>query len=199
MGAGMVLFKDPENSNAVRHHANYILRAGSKDLGATTLEGSRNGMAMLVYSALHIFGRKGYELLVDQSIEKAKAFASLIEKDPDFELITEPTLCILTYRVCPSVVQAQLAHATESKRVAINEQLNELTVWVQKYQREAGKSFVSRTRLEVLNYPNQTVTVFRVILANPLTTQQHLLEILAEQKAISQNTRIFQNLVDKAA
>ena len=199
MGAGMVLFKNPENSNAVRHHANYILRAGSKDLGATTLEGSRNGMAMLVYSALHIFGRKGYELLVDQSIEKAKLFARLIDEDPDFELVTEPTLCILTYRVCPRVVQAQLAQATESERAAINELLNELTVRVQKHQREAGKSFVSRTRLEVPDYPNQTATVFRVILANPLTTEQDLLDILAEQKNISQNTQIFRKLLDKAA
>jgi glutamate decarboxylase len=199
MGAGMVLFKNPENSNAVRHHANYILRAGSKDLGATTLEGSRNGMAMLVYSALHIFGRKGYELLVDQSIEKAKLFARLIDEDPDFELVTEPTLCILTYRVCPRAVQAQLAQSTESERTVINELLNELTVRVQKHQREAGKSFVSRTRLEVPDYPNQTATVFRVILANPLTTEQDLLDILAEQKNISQNTQIFRRLVDKAA
>ncbi len=199
MGAGMVLFKNPENSNAVRHHANYILRAGSKDLGATTLEGSRNGMAMLVYSALHIFGRTGYELLVDQSIEKARLFAQLIDSDPDFELITEPTLCILTYRVCPRVVQAQLAQATDSEKLKINQRLDDLTVRVQKQQRESGKSFVSRTRLEVAKYQGQTITVFRVILANPLTTKQDLLDILAEQKAISSTTQVFQKLIAPAA
>ena len=199
MGAGMVLFKNPENSNAVRHHANYILRAGSKDLGVTTLEGSRSGMAMLVYSSLHIFGRRGYELLVDQSLEKAKLFARLINDDPDFELTTAPTLCILTYRVCPRVVQAQLAQATDSEKAVINEQLNNLTVRVQKLQREAGKSFVSRTRLEVAHHSNQIITVFRVILANPLTTKQDLLDILEEQKTISQNTQIFRQLIDTAA
>lgn len=199
MGAGMVLFKDPEDSNAVRHHANYILRAGSKDLGATTLEGSRNGMAMLVYSALHIFGRSGYELLVNQSIEKAKTFAQLIEDDPDFELVTEPTLCLLTYRVCPRIVQAQIQQASESEKVRMNQQLDDLTVRVQKQQRESGKSFVSRTRLEVARYQGQTITVFRVILANPLTTRDDLLEILAEQKAISESTQIFQKLIATAA
>lgn len=199
MGAGMVLFKNPENSNAVRHHANYILRAGSKDLGATTLEGSRNGMAMLVYSALHIFGRKGYELLVDQSIEKANTFASLINEDPDFELITQPTLCLLTYRLCPRAVHAQLSQANATEKEAINQQLNDLTVRVQKQQRESGKSFVSRTRLEVPKYKDQNITVFRVILANPLTTKQDLLAILEEQKEISKTTQVFHKLITTAA
>lgn len=199
MGAGMVLFKNPEHSNAVRHHANYILRAGSKDLGATTLEGSRNGMSMLVYSALHIFGRSGYELLVNQSIEKARLFASLINANPEFELITEPTLCILTYRVCPTAVQTYLRKATAGEQQALNEELNKLTVQVQKQQRESGKSFVSRTRLDIPRYAGQTITVFRVILANPLTTEQDLLNILAEQKAISQSIAVFQKLVASAA
>ena len=198
MGAGMVLFKDPKKSNAVRHHANYILRAGSKDLGAMTLEGSRNGMAMLVYSALHIFGRSGYELLIDQSIEKARLFARLIEADPHFELITEPTLCILTYRVCPQNVQKQLQRVPLAEQETLNKDLNELTVRVQKQQRESGKSFVSRTRLQIPRYQGQHITVFRVILANPLTTEQDLLDILQEQKDISQGTQVLQQMVDAA-
>lgn len=40
MGAGMVLFKKPDAMNAIKHHAQYILRKGSKDLGSRTLEGS---------------------------------------------------------------------------------------------------------------------------------------------------------------
>jgi len=123
----------------------------------------------------------------------------LIDSDPDFELITEPTLCILTYRVCPRVVQAQLAQATDSEKLKINQRLDDLTVRVQKQQRESGKSFVSRTRLEVAKYQGQTITVFRVILANPLTTKQDLLDILAEQKAISSTTQVFQKLIAPAA
>ena len=108
MGAGMVLFKDPNDSNTVRHHAQYILRAGSKDLGATTLEGSRNGMAMMVYASLHILGRQGYELLINQSIEKAKTFARMIQSHPDFEMVTQPILSLLTYRVNPEDVQQKM-------------------------------------------------------------------------------------------
>ncbi|MGS2719190.1 pyridoxal-dependent aspartate 1-decarboxylase PanP [Paraglaciecola aestuariivivens] len=189
MGAGMVLFKNPNDSNAVRHHAQYILRAGSKDLGATTLEGSRNGMAMMVYASLHIFGRKGYQLLIDQSIAKAKRFAAMIEAHPDFELVTTPTLSLLTYRVCPHALQQQ-----SSKLLQANELLDRLTVEVQKNQREAGRSFVSRTRLTTHAYPKQAITVFRVVLANPLTTEADLTNILNEQLVHAKQSSIWQQL-----
>jgi glutamate decarboxylase len=194
MGAGMVLFKDPEDSNAVRHHAQYILRAGSKDLGATTLEGSRNGMAMMVYSSLYVLGRKGYELLIDQSIAKAKLFAALINKHPDFELITTPTLSLLTYRLRPALMAKLLVPANQDLD-SLNSKLDQLTVEVQKQQREAGISFVSRTRLTTETYRKNAITVFRVVLANPLTTEQDLRNILDEQLAISQNTAIWQQLL----
>ena len=199
MGAGMALFKDPENANAVRHHAQYILRAGSKDLGATTLEGSRNGMAMMVYSALHIFGRRGYELLIDRSIQKAKAFADMIDKHPDFELTTSPTLSLLTYRVCPQALQHTLKQVDDSTRDEINEKIDTLVVSVQKQQREAGKSFVSRTRLEAPDYPAKCITVFRVVLANPLTSHNDLATILAEQHLLATSTPLWQSLSQLAA
>jgi glutamate decarboxylase len=192
MGAGMVLFKDPADSNAVRHHAQYILRAGSKDLGSTSIEGSRNGMAMMVHASLHILGRQGYELLIDQSLQKARQFADIITQHPEFELTTEPTLCILTYRIRPSSVIHELKSKQGSQH--INQQLDELTVSVQKQQREAGKSFVSRTRLSIEQYPDQSITVFRVILANPLTTKAHLEEILDEQLTIAQATQQWTQL-----
>ncbi|GGW83061.1 pyridoxal-dependent aspartate 1-decarboxylase PanP [Alteromonas halophila] len=196
MGAGMALFKNPEDANAVRHHAQYILREGSKDLGATTLEGSRNGMAMMVYASLHIFGRRGYELLIDQSIEKASTFADMIDRHPDFELVTSPTLSLLTYRVCPAAVQNKLAQASDEERRIINEKLDRLVVKVQKQQREAGKSFVSRTRLEAPRYPDYSMTVFRVVLANPLTTHNDLAAILAEQHLIATTQPLWQQLCE---
>ena len=192
MGAGMAIFKDPDNSNSVRHHAQYILRHGSKDLGATTLEGSRNGMAMMLYASLHILGRKGYELLIDKSIQLAKDFAAMIEAHPDFELITAPHLSLLTYRINPRQVQESCLHTNNSAQ--LNDILSELTVNVQKQQREAGKSFVSRTRISVEAYAQQMITVFRVVLANPLTTREHLASILDEQLQLAQGTAAWQTL-----
>ena len=191
MGAGLVVFKNPAAVASIEHHAEYILRKGSKDLGSHTLEGSRPGMAMMVYASMHIISRPGYELLINQSIEKAKYFASLIEQDGDFELMTAPELCLLTYRFVPAVIQQYLSTATAAQQEEINALLDQLTRFIQKQQREDGKSFVSRTRIEVEKYRNQKVSVFRVVLANPLTTETILEDILAEQKQIASTSIKF--------
>lgn len=186
MGAGMVLFKDPSLVHVIEHHAEYVIRRGSKDLGSHTMEGSRPGMAMLVYSAMHVMGRKGYQLLIDQSIEKARDFAELIKAQKDFEVITEPQLCLLTYRYVPAPIKRALAHATDEQKRALTPLLNQLTKHVQKSQRESGNSFVSRTKLTPWQYAGEGTTVFRAVLANPLTTQAMLEGILAEQRTIAE-------------
>ncbi|MGR5238809.1 pyridoxal-dependent aspartate 1-decarboxylase PanP [Vibrio alfacsensis] len=186
MGAGMVLFKDPDAMKSVEHHAQYILRKGSKDLGSHTLEGSRSGMAMLVYAAMHIISRPGYELLIDQSIEKARYFADLINQQDDFELVSDPELCLLTYRYLPANIRTALEKAQGSQKEKLNELLNQLTQFIQKRQRETGKSFVSRTRLNPEQWNGLNTIVFRVVLANPLTTKDILNAVLEEQREIAQ-------------
>lgn len=185
MGAGMALFKDPDAMKSIEHHAQYILRKGSKDLGSHTLEGSRSGMAMLVYAAMHIISRPGYELLIDQSIEKARYFADLIKQQDDFELVSEPELCLLTYRYLPPFIREALAKAEGSQKEQLNELINELTQFIQKRQRETGKSFVSRTRLNPDQWQRMNTIVFRVVLANPLTTKEILSSVLDEQREIA--------------
>ncbi|WIO74893.1 putative pyridoxal-dependent aspartate 1-decarboxylase [Porticoccaceae bacterium LTM1] len=194
MGAGMVLFKDPAALASIEHHADYILRKGSKDLGAHTLEGSRPGMAMLVHAGFHVIGRKGYELLIDQHIEKTRCFAELIAGSEDFELVAEPTLNILAYRYVPAEVQRKLKGVSLEQRQQLNDQLDEITQLLQKTQRAAGKSFVSRTRLTPSCYEGDEITVFRVVLANPLTTLETLKGVLEEQRQLAHSAGIAELL-----
>jgi glutamate decarboxylase len=186
MGAGMVLFKDPDAMRSIEHHAQYILRKGSKDLGSHTLEGSRSGMAMLVYAAMHIISRPGYELLIDQSIEKAHYFADLIKRQDDFELVSKPELCLLTYRYLPPNIREALEKARGAQKEKLNELINQLTQFIQKRQRETGKSFVSRTTLNPEQWQRLSTVVFRVVLANPLTTTDIFDAVLNEQRDIAQ-------------
>jgi len=127
MGAGLCVFRQPETLSAVEHHAEYIIRKGSKDLGSHSVEGSRPGMAVLVHAGLHIIARGGYELLIDQGIAKAKAFADMIRQTEDFELISEPELNILTYRYVPQEARRLLASDDADVRSAANALLNALT------------------------------------------------------------------------
>ena len=180
MGAGMVVFKDPTAVSAIEHHAAYILRHGSKDLGSHTLEGSRPGKALLVHAGLSIIGRKGYELLIDIGIQRARTFAEMIRSHPDFELTSEPELNILTYRYCPHPVQQALVDASPEEAARINLMLDQVCQLIQKIQREAGKTFVSRTRLRTGRYGGE-ITVLRSVLANPLSTDEILASVLAEQ------------------
>lgn len=185
MGSGLVVFRNPATVNAIELHAQYVIRKGSKDLGSTTLEGSRPGMAMLIHSGLRIIAREGYEILIDQGIDKAHSFAEMIETSRNFELISRPELNILTYRYCPPEALQALAAADERQAERINASLNRITKFIQKTQRERGRSFVSRTRLEPLRYDGYPCVVFRAVLANPLTTEAILRDILNEQEGIA--------------
>lgn len=182
VGAGMVVFKDVQALSAIENHANYVIRKGSRDIGKHTLEGTRTGMAMLVHSALRIIGRRGYELLIDLGIDKAAQFALMIESAPDFEIVSAPVLNLLTYRYVPKAARAIFSSGTREQKLAANEKLNALNESIQKEQRAGGKTFVSRTRLETAAHGGQVLTVFRVVLANPLTTNQILTDILEEQR-----------------
>jgi glutamate decarboxylase len=199
MGAGMVLFKDPQAMKSIQHHAQYILRKGSKDLGRHTLEGSRSGMAMLVYAAMHIISRPGYELLINQSIEKARYFAELIDKQSDFELVSKPELCLLTYRYVPENVKLALEMASERDRDELHDLLNQLTKFVQKKQRETGLSFVSRTQLNPIRWSGRDTIVFRVVLANPLTSTEVLSNVLDEQREIAQSATALMSALNALA
>ena len=178
-------FQKSSFSAAIEHHAEYILRKGSKDLGSHTLEGSRPGMAMLVYAALHVISRPGYEMLINTSIEKAHYFAQLIEQQADFELVTQPELCLLTYRYNPSSVQALLAVATEDEQESINNLLDKLTKFVQKRQRENGKSFVSRTRIEVQKYNGRKNLGFSCGIGKPVNDKNNFARCVSRANAIS--------------
>ncbi|MBA4500829.1 putative pyridoxal-dependent aspartate 1-decarboxylase [Marinobacterium sp. 3-1745] len=189
MGVGLVLFRDPSVLESIEHHAQYIIRQGSKDLGSTTLEGSRPGMAMLVHAGLKIISRGGYAMLIENGIELARRFADHIVTLEDFELVSDPELNIFTYRWAPADVQARLLEADEDTRREINEILSRITQVIQKEQRERGKAFVSRTRLKPECYDQQAITVFRVVLANPLTTDKVLREVIEEQREIAAGMR----------
>jgi glutamate decarboxylase len=66
----------------------------------------------------------------------------------------------------------------------MNEKLNEINRTVQRLQREAGNSFVSRTTLKMKNHLEQDMVVLRAVIMNPMTTIEILREILDEQEKI---------------
>jgi glutamate decarboxylase len=187
MTSGMVYFKDPTAMDQVAYHAQYVNRQGSVDLGIKSLEGSREANSLILDSALKIMGTRGYSLMIEHGIETAKKFASMIEERPLFQLISEPQLNILTYRIVPLNLRQQLENADSIQQMELNSQISEINTKLQRIQREAGKSFVSRTRLRVRPGDSQNEVVLRSVIMNPLTTAEILEEILNEQENILSN------------
>ncbi len=180
MSCGMVYFKDPQAMDSVAYHAAYIARPGSVDLGIRSLVGSRSAVSLILGSAIEIMGRKGYALLIDHGIETAAAFAELIKRRPLFELVTPPELNILTYRIFPGPLKQEWRSTGLEKRKQLTRKLNHINITVQRMQREAGNSFVSRTTLRRSGADD--IVVLRSVIMNPLTNMAVLTDILNEQE-----------------
>ncbi len=188
MSCGMVYFKDPVILDTIIYHTNYVNRPGSVDLGIKSLSGSREANSLILDSALKIMGSRGYALLIDHGIETAREFADEIEKRPDFQLVTPPELNLLTYRLLPAGFKKQTLGPDVEQAISLNEKLNEINRTVQRLQREAGNSFVSRTTLQMDNHLKQDMVVLRAVIMNPMTNIEILREILDEQEKIYKNT-----------
>ncbi len=184
MGCGMVFFKEPDALDSIAYHARYINRPGSVDLGIKSLSGSREATSLILDSAIKIMGSEGYSLLVEHGIETAHEFAKEISSRENFELISTPELNILTYRLFPKHLKELASGLDLGGKEKLNDELNLLTQNLQRLQREAGNSFVSRTTLNGSEtWPFERV-VLRTVIMNPMTDINILKEILDEQEAI---------------
>jgi glutamate decarboxylase len=87
-------------------------------------------------------------------------------------------------------LKQEISEQGAEQGILINDELNEINRTIQRLQREAGKSFVSRTTLQTKNLPEQDIVVLRCVIMNPMTNIEILKEILDEQEEIYQRTFI---------
>jgi glutamate decarboxylase len=184
MTCGMIYFKNPYLMDHVAYHSRYVNRPGSVDLGIKSLAGSREANSLILDSTLKIMGSKGYSLLIEHGIETAKELADEIKARPNFQIITEPELNILTYRLCPKDILDRLKRIHPEEKQRINDELNNINRNIQRTQREAGKSFVSRTTVTREEDYGGVIVVLRCVIMNPMTDMKILNDILDEQEAI---------------
>jgi glutamate decarboxylase len=196
MSAGMVFFRDPSALDRIIYHAGYVNRKGSVDLGIKTLEGSREASSLILDSALKIMGSRGYALMIEHGIDTARLFAEKIRAREQFQVITEPVLNILTYRAVPGGLKQRMETAsTPETRQAVDACLDRINTDLQRIQREAGKSFVSRTCLKILPEDTHTPVVLRAVIMNPYTDGRILDQILDEQETILQSPEISRHQI----
>lgn len=153
------------------------------------MEGSRPNASLLYHAALNIIGRRGYEFLIDEGIRKAHYMAGAIRALPEFELLVEPEINILNYRFVPVHLRerAALDQLTEADDLLIDS----LNKRLQRTQRQAGRSFVSRTTLNVERRgEDRAIIALRAVLANPLTSESDVDAVLKDQIQIARQLSI---------
>jgi glutamate decarboxylase len=184
LGIGLVLFRQPQFARAIEKHAHYLSRPGSADLGKRSLEGSRPGTALYLHAALNIIGRDGYAALVNDSIRKVRYMADMICVRPEFELLMEPDSNVVLYRYLPESCRMDVLGGDLSAEQ--NQGLNRLNERLHKAQRQAGRTYVSRTTLFNTRYgPDVPVVAFRAVVANPLTSEGDLAAVLEDQRELA--------------
>lgn len=184
MGIGMLMLRNPLSARSIEKHARYIIRPNSFDLGKRSIEGSRPNASLLYHAALNVIGRRGYEFLIDEGIRKARYMAAAIRALPEFDLLFEPEINIVNYRFVP--VHLRERAALDQLSESDDRLIDSVNKGLQKTQRQAGRSFVSRTTLNVMHRgEDRTVVSLRAVLANPLTTESDIDAVLKDQIEIA--------------
>lgn len=185
MGIGMLFLRDPHIATAIEKQASYTMRKGSFDLGKRALEGSRPGMALFLHAGLNLLGLKGYEFLIDEGIRKTQYMADRICSMPEFELLAKPDTNLLLYRYIPEPLRKLVVNKQLTK--TDNQLINNFNECLQKTQRQTGHTFISRTTKSTTNLGQEIpVIALRAVIANPLTKEEDIDEILNEQIQIGE-------------
>ncbi|CAA6828358.1 MAG: Unknown protein [uncultured Thiotrichaceae bacterium] len=183
-GISMCLFRDPDILSYGATTATYQAAPDSYDTGRFSLEGSRSAIALLLHASLQLIGRKGYGALFNASIDKAVFVAGIIKSLGCFELLFDPPMNIVNYRYIPESYRQKVT--TNTLCAEDNLHINAINAKIQETQFLQGSTFASKTTLTNTRYGNECqITVFRVIIANPLTTQADIFEMLENQLMIA--------------
>jgi len=185
MGCGMLLLKDPNNSNYISKTASYIIRKGSNDLGRFTLEGSRPANAVYMHANLSCIGASGYEALMNRSVRVCRYMASALRKNGAFEVLFEPMLNILLYRFVPAHLREKLARKEELTDEEWDS-VDSANAALQEQQKAEGVTFVSRTSVDDAKHGRRLVAL-RVVIGNPMTEERDIDAVIADQMRILNN------------
>lgn len=132
------------------------------DLG---IQLTRRFRAFKFYMSLKTFGINAFRKSVEDSIVLAEEFAQHLHSLPNWEVVTEPSLAVLTFRFNPSGEASSSQKLDEQKLDSINQELSDRII-------ADGKAMLATTIV------NDRV-VLRMCLINPRTTREDLLSTIA--------------------
>lgn len=188
LSMGMVLFRDQNDLNWIRHTSTYILRPESRDQGRFTIEGSRPFSALRPWTAMKVMGSEGFRLLFENAFKLTEFFEDSLGLESEFELLNIPQLFIVNFRYVPKILKNILLDYDQlpiGEKDDISLLLNKINKDLHRLIRSEDNSFVSRTTLESTIYRPAQVICLRAIIINPLTTEEILTEVIEEHRILA--------------
>ena len=130
------------------------------DLGLRTFECTKRAAAFGLWGTWSLFGPQLFADLVDVTFEMARNLYEKLKKAPDFEPLHEPECNIVAFRYLP----AELDGATPQEQGEFQRKLRRRVI-------ESGEFYLVAANINGAD-------VLRVTLMNPLTTGEHLDQLL---------------------
>ena len=126
---------------------------------------SRKMNALKLWVTLRVHGRQAYEEHIDRQLRLARSFAAWVRKSADFELVVEPDLTIVNFRVKNAGDEAATAAANQKVVDAVTRD---------------GKRWISETKVAGRS-------VIRMMVISYLTDESHLEALQEALTAASQS------------
>nr|WP_129116575.1 aspartate aminotransferase family protein [Halegenticoccus tardaugens] len=182
ISCGAFLLRDGSNYRYVARNAAYLNpesdeEAGVSNLVSKSLQTTRRFDALKPFVTFRALGRKGVAELVEYTLDLADDAADLIDRDPAFELVNEPTLNAVVFRYEPFRSHPDLADDEWADR--LNREIRDRLL-------ERGVAIVART--EVARTSRQiadeivTDVCLKFTLLNPQTTIDDVADVLTSVK-----------------
>jgi L-2,4-diaminobutyrate decarboxylase len=161
-----LFYKDKRHSyEAFRQNAPYLFDPSAPglaefDSGLRTVECTKRAAAMGLWGVWSLFGPQLFADMVDVTFELGRTFYEKLRAAPDFEALHEPECNIVVFR-----------HVPEALRKATPERIGEFQWQLRRAVIESGEFYLVPTT-------HGGIAALRCTLINPLTTPEHLDQLL---------------------
>ena len=123
VSCGAFLIKDTSNFETLTLHADYLNREDDEEDGYTNLVGksmqtTRRFDALKVWLSFQIRGKDGWSQIISTCINNAAHLYNNVSKSPYFEVVTEPEISSVVFRVLP-----QNTHTTNEEIDTLNKKI----------------------------------------------------------------------------
>ncbi len=195
--AGVILTRHPEAlSPAFEVATPYMPRAAgaaSKDNFKVSTQWSRRMNSLKLWLTLRVHGRQAYEELIDRQLRLARSFADWVRQSRDYELVLEPELTIVNFRLkLPQAPSARVANSKEDFLHVVPDRFAD--------QSAANNAVVDEVTRDGTRWISSTVaggrSVIRMMVISYLTDERNLRSLQEALTAAAQKVRARSHTVE---